>query len=156
VYNLSWLAEIKRERGYMFNWRKKLTAEQERKERLKLIFSRLSVPEFMILSYCLYRQRSTFYVREPITTSFERAVINLTRKGIFVPMAKDDGGHLYHIPLAVLTDILSEKTQFYLAFAQANLTTDVEMSLTERAAQLEGLWMSQYQDYDYHLEACGY
>lgn len=66
----------------MFNWRKRRTAEEERRESLKLLFSRLTVPEFLILSYCLYKQRSTFFVRQPITTSFEHAVITLAEKGI--------------------------------------------------------------------------
>jgi hypothetical protein len=140
----------------MFNWRKKRTAAEEQIESLKLLFSRLSVPEFLILSYCLYRQRSTFFVRLPITTSFEHAVISLAEKGIFVLMTKEDGGSLYHIPLALLGDILALKRYFYLAFAQATLTVGAEMSLEDQATQFENLWMSQYQDYDHHLQACGY
>lgn len=30
------------------------------------------------------------------------------------------------------------------------------MSLEAQATQFETLSLSQYQDYDYHLEACGY
>ena len=95
-------------------------------------------------------------MRQPITTSFEHAVITLVEKGVFVLMTKEDGGRLYHIPLAILGDILTLKKYFYLAFAQATLTVGAERSVEDQATQFENLWMSQYQDYDYHLEACGY
>lgn len=34
-------------------------------------------------------------------------------------MTKEDGGSLYHIPLAILGNILALKKEFYLTFAQA-------------------------------------